>query len=122
MDLHISSTDRAGFVVVQVGGEIDVATSPQLVRYLRHTLLRRSPRVVLDLSQVTFMDANGIRLLIRARRHAELVDGDLYLADASPPVRRVLELTGVDTVFRAAPPAARPDPALTPAGHRSGPG
>lgn len=119
MDLHISSTDGAGFVVVQVAGEVDVATSPQLVRYLRHALLRRSPRVVLDLGQVTFMDASGVRVLIRARRQAELIDGGLYLSDASPPVRRVLELTGMDTVFRTAPPPARPVPALTPAGHRS---
>lgn len=85
-------------VVLTVTGEIDLNTNAVLA-----DALSRAADVALlgvaDLGAVTFLDSTGISTLLRAHRDLVGQGGKLALADAQPPVLRVLELTGVDTVI-----------------------
>jgi anti-anti-sigma factor len=56
-------------------------------------------RLLLDLSAVTFFDCAGLRALFRARRRAELRNGTADLIDASTPVKRIINMTGLQDVF-----------------------
>jgi anti-sigma B factor antagonist len=87
--------------LVRLIGELDLATSPRtetdLLRLIQEGLGRR---LVLDLSQLTFLDSTGLRALWRTRQHAQLAGAQLYLSAASDPVMRVLKVTKLDRVFR----------------------
>ena len=56
-------------------------------------------RVIVDLTDVTFMDSSGLNVLVLARRKAEAGRGELRLFGACRMVRNVLHMTGLDQVF-----------------------
>lgn len=79
--------------VVQIVGEIDIATAPQL-RECIEGLDSRS--VTLDFSAVTFLDSSGISVLIGARKRAEREGGALVLREVRPAQKKVIELCGLE--------------------------
>ncbi|WP_152644812.1 STAS domain-containing protein [Kitasatospora griseola] len=80
--------------VVRVNGEIDLDTAPALRRALA-AALDAHREVVLDLSEVTFMDCAGLGAVVRARNQADRSGRRLILRGASGCVVRLLELTGL---------------------------
>jgi anti-sigma B factor antagonist len=89
-----------GNAVVAVGGEIDVYTSPSLQERLVDVLKDGSSSIVLDLSDVTFLDSTGLGVLITALKRCRSAGGDLELVTAQPNVLKVLEITGLNEVFQ----------------------
>ena len=83
---------EGGRAVLAVGGEVDVATAERF----RSALLeaQRSPRVLVDLSAVTFIDSAGVNALVGAY-HRVPAGGELRVVGLRPNVRRVLEITGL---------------------------
>lgn len=89
--------------VIAVTGEIDAFTAGPLRERILHVVARESKRVVLDLSDVTFLDSAGINVLVSVRRRLLLLDGYLRLAALRPAPARVLEVCGLDRVFECHP-------------------
>jgi anti-sigma B factor antagonist len=85
----------AGAGRVAVTGEIDILTAPRLEAVLA-AAVDAYDHLLVDLSGVTFMDAQGINVLLAAHRNAR---GTLRVVDASPQSARVLRITGVDHVL-----------------------
>ncbi|MGW7444161.1 STAS domain-containing protein [Kitasatospora sp. NPDC054795] len=79
--------------IVRANGEIDLDTAPSLRRALA-TALETHREVVLDLSEVTFMDCAGLGALVRARNQADRSGRHLILRGTSRCVVRLLKLTG----------------------------
>jgi anti-sigma B factor antagonist len=99
LDLDVEYLDE-DTTLVRVIGELDLSTSPRietdLLRLIHEGLGRR---LVLDLSQLTFLDSTGLRALWRTRQHAQTAGAQLYLSAASDSVMRVLKVTKLDRVF-----------------------
>jgi len=93
--------DEAGTWVLAVGGEIDVATSPELRRELHQLADRQPAHLVLDLRDVTFIDSSGLGVLVGAlKRLREEGRGDvLVLEGLQEPVRKVFDITGLTELF-----------------------
>jgi anti-sigma B factor antagonist len=88
-------------VRVRPVGEIDLATSDEVAAALDEMREAGFRRVVLDLSEVTFVDSSGIRAIVEARRAADRDRVALVVVPGPPAVQRVFTLTGVaDLVFR----------------------
>ena len=85
----------AGRLRVRLRGELDLATAPALADRLRE-LGARGERVLLDLDELAFMDAAGIRLLLAAADDADREDRAFALTPGSGPVRRLFELVARD--------------------------
>lgn len=88
---------------VVVRGEIDLATCHHLDRAVEQAFAC-GPSIVVDLSQVTFMDVTGVSVIIRGvRGHG---DDAIELVDPRPALRRLLGLVGLgDLVHTAVAPA-----------------
>jgi anti-anti-sigma factor len=100
----VTGTAPAGTpeVVVSARGELDIATADEL----RHRLLAAlagNPVVVADLSEVTFCDCSGLRVIEDARRAAARGGRTLLLRGAGDRVRRLFELTGLANALDPAP-------------------
>ncbi|MFF5635826.1 STAS domain-containing protein [Streptomyces sp. NPDC012825] len=98
----------AGVVVAR--GSYDMQTVAPLATALG-TAAEEYRKVVLDVSGVTFADSSFLNLLILTHRTT-----DLRLAGPTPQVKRLLEITGVDTVLTVRPTvedAARQDACRT---------
>lgn len=100
-EFTIERIEDGGTYTVRAAGEIDVATAPQVESVLLELLGGGSP-VALDLSGVTFIDSSGLRALVTARQRAEDESAAFTLSGRSPAVERLLQVTGLDSVFEVA--------------------
>jgi anti-anti-sigma factor len=83
-------------VVVAVSGEIDLAVHDELLSVIRAAVgLPGVTRIVVDLSQTSFMDASGIRALLAGREAARTAGVGYRVVGIAGKVRWVLEVTGV---------------------------
>ena len=69
----------AGAFSISVSGEADLYTAPALEDELVGTICAGATRVVVDLTDVTFIDSTGLGVLVRAGRELRRVDGSLFL-------------------------------------------
>ena len=103
-------TDGNGQPVVSLTGELDIATADQAYAYVTDVIdASGQPRtpVSMDLSELTFCDASGLRVLARLARHARLAGRQLRLISARPAVLKIIRITGLDRSFPELVPAAR---------------
>lgn len=100
MDLRLEVSEQDGWSVMQVGGEIDVATAPRLRERLIKLVNEERFRIVVDLEDVDFIDSTGLGVLIGARKRVRTHDGDVKLVCTEPRIVKVFEITGLDQVFQ----------------------
>ena len=97
------SHDR-GCAVVWLCGELDAAEAPAARAYLLAAAADGRRRLVVDVTDLVFIDASGLSVLVFAATHMAGNDGWLRLVDASPLLRRmlrILELTAVLPVYES---------------------
>ncbi|MEV7369055.1 STAS domain-containing protein [Streptomyces sp. NPDC091299] len=92
--------DCGAWAVVVLRGEVDLALAPALRGIIDTLIADRRARMVLDLEDVSFMDSSALGVLVYAMRRADALGGALRLAAPCEPVRRMLEVTGLDTVIQ----------------------
>lgn len=84
---------------LRVSGELDLSTSPRLSELLGQEL-ESGKSVLLDLSEVSFIDSTALNTLVTALRSCESNGGSFELAaDLPGQVRRVFQVTGLDAVL-----------------------
>jgi anti-sigma B factor antagonist len=88
-------TNVAGGTLVQVSGDLDLATSGELEAALERTNV--GVLVVIDLTECEFLDSSGLRVLLSAAVRSEAEGGRVALVAPDPRIRRVLELTSVES-------------------------
>ncbi len=91
-----------GRTTVTLVGECDLTVSDDLVSALL-AAVRSSPLVVVDLSELGFLDSSGVHSLITAYRAARDLNRRLYVVGPRGMVATVLDVTGVGTLL--SPPA-----------------
>jgi anti-sigma B factor antagonist len=85
---------------MSLGGEIDLYTAPRLHGELVAILSGDEPvQVVVDMSGIEFCDSTGMNVLLAAQRRAREQGGELELAAPRPAIRKVLQVTGLESVF-----------------------
>ena len=94
-------TEQAdGAVVVRSRGRLDMVAAPQLRALVTDTVGGGASRVVVDLTETSFIDSSGLGALIAGLKTTRQAGGDLRIAAAGEQVRMVLELTQMHTVLR----------------------
>ena len=83
-------------LLVRAHGELDLANANLLEEELRRAIGGDAPGVVLDLSDVTFIDSAGLRVLLSMARHSLRNGGRLCLLRGSSPVDRAIGVAGVE--------------------------
>ncbi|HKB31465.1 MAG TPA: STAS domain-containing protein [Streptosporangiaceae bacterium] len=107
MELKVWSQSQDDQAIVTVSGEIDLYTAPRLQGELAAVLDGGRPvRIVVDISGVEFCDSTGMNVLLSAMKRAREHGGGLELARPRPAVRKILQVTGLDSVFTVVDAAA----------------
>ncbi|MEV6760334.1 STAS domain-containing protein [Streptomyces sp. NPDC051105] len=89
-------TRRCGtYLVVEVFGEVDIATEDLVAEHLLAATAGAEPDVLVDLRQLDFLDCSGLRVLCRAEARARERGGRLRLVCAGPRVPRLLRAAGL---------------------------
>jgi anti-anti-sigma factor len=98
MEFAVSASFEGDLQVVTSQGDLDVNAAPQMSALLM-PLMQPSSRTVIEMSGTPFMDSSGLAAIIEAAARARDVDGYLCLAAPSDRVKKVLQITGVDTLI-----------------------
>ncbi len=89
----------AGEAVVDIGGELDIATAEPAVRYVSQVIDRHRRPVIVDLTALRFCDAQGLSGLLRMAGDAQQAGCPFRLASPSPSLVKIMRITGLDHRF-----------------------
>jgi anti-sigma B factor antagonist len=88
--------DQDAAAVLSVHGEIDLGTAPRLLEVLQPVLERQTGPVVLDLSEVSFVDSTGVHVLVETLQRLKLQNRRLAIAcREGGQIHRLLALVGL---------------------------
>ncbi len=103
--MRITTTRSEGATNVRVhANRLDAAVADELRRALAEALAGEPGALVIDMSDVTFMDSSGLGALVGALKVAGVKD--VSISGAQPAIRTVLRMTRIDRAIRVLPPAA----------------
>jgi anti-sigma B factor antagonist len=94
--------DKDGIQIVSVRGEMDLYSAHRLRDLIWQAKGQANgdpPRVVVDLSEVEFIDTAGLEVLLEEWNVSRQFDGRLCLVAQQGPITRLLELTGLGELF-----------------------
>jgi anti-sigma B factor antagonist len=93
----------SGATVIEANGRLDMVAAPQLKALVESAIGKSAVPVVVELSQVQFMDSTGLGALISGLRATRQAGSDLRIAGARSQVLSVLTMTRIDRVIRPYP-------------------
>ncbi|MEV4704475.1 STAS domain-containing protein [Actinoplanes sp. NPDC049316] len=100
MTLQLAARAGRACTVVEVGGQVDMDTGPELDAFLQTTTAgKRDLQMVLDLADVSFLDSSGLGVLLVWFKELQGAGGKLCVARMQEPVAYVLRLSAVDQVL-----------------------
>ncbi len=97
--MNISIRDAGETKIVEVEGDVDLGTSPDLRRALFDSF-RQASKVALNLRTVRYMDSSGIATLIEVLKDSQKTNKRFVLFGLSPAVLQVFRLTHVIRIFQ----------------------
>ncbi|GAB3565069.1 STAS domain-containing protein [Amycolatopsis endophytica] len=98
---NIAAEADGGHVLLTVSGEIDLANAQLVQDQIYAAIDNDAVRVSIDLSEVSYLDSSGLRVLFTLAGRLKVLQMRLDLAVApASPVRRVLEMSGFEPLER----------------------
>jgi anti-sigma B factor antagonist len=98
--LKISARHLDKITIFDISGDIDLATSPDLRKALLRELRElKTPRVVLNLAAVRYIDSSGVASLVEGLKASRDVGSRLILFGLNRTVREVLQLSKLVKIF-----------------------
>jgi anti-sigma B factor antagonist len=91
--------------VLPLKGEIDLHVSPSVTASLNAMIAKKPKSLVVDLSEVSYIDSAGLAALIEAMQNVEHYGGKFALAGLQETVRSIFEISRLDQVFQIFPDA-----------------
>ena len=102
MDLlttSVATADGDPYTLVALAGEADVTNSGALRELLDAEVAKEPRTLVIDLSELRFMDSSALHVILRANRTMDRQGGVLALAGPRDPVAKMLRLTAADQLL-----------------------
>ena len=99
LEFHVELRLTDACAVVEVAGELDIATAPELVAALTAATDSGADRIVVNLLRTTFIDSSGLTTLFRAHKAHRDGGFSIVCAQDNQEVRRVMDLMGFTDVF-----------------------
>jgi anti-sigma B factor antagonist len=91
--------------VLPLKGEVDLHVSPMVTTSLNEMIDKKPERLVVDLTDVSYIDSAGLAALIQAMQKVEGYGGKFMLAGLQETVRSIFEISRLDQVFQIFPDA-----------------
>ena len=85
--------------VISLGGEVDLYTAPEFKERMVQVIDDGKKRVVVDLSEATFIDSTTLGVLVGGVKRLRPSGGSLALVCTDQNIQKIFEITGLDRVF-----------------------
>ncbi len=101
LNIDFKSDEDGARLLFKLRGSLDLATAPTVRAALSEATEKGTHDLVVDLTQLEFLDSTGLGVLIGAHRRAAEHGGSLRLVVPEGPILRLLNITGLIAVFAA---------------------
>jgi anti-anti-sigma factor len=98
--LEIDRRHEGGIGEIALKGELDLATVAELESAFAQLLTERPSAILVELSELEFMDSTGIKILLQIERRCGESGVPFALTEGTEPVTRLFGLTQLDRHFR----------------------
>ena len=85
--------------MIELGGEIDLSTAPEFKERMSELIDEGKTRVVVDLSQATFIDSTTLGVLLGGVKRLRRAGGSLALVLTNEHIASIFKITGLDSIF-----------------------
>jgi anti-sigma B factor antagonist len=106
VNLSLSTEDVDGRRLVSVRGEVDVYSAPTLRKCLHEAMDVEHPDLLVDLSEIAFIDSTGLGVLVAGQNRAGELGGNVSVVCHQERVLKLFRITGLDDVFEIFPTRA----------------
>jgi anti-sigma B factor antagonist len=100
MLLRVETEVRNDHALVTASGEIDAATADSVANAVSAALSEGHKRVLLDFTEVTFIDSTGLGVLVKSHRAAEAADATFAVVHPTPQTLKLIRVLGLDQLLR----------------------
>ncbi|MDJ0676022.1 MAG: STAS domain-containing protein [Calothrix sp. MO_167.B42] len=94
-----TTADGKSIIVLTPAGRLDITTAWQFRLKLQECISKVTPNLVVNLSQVNFIDSSGLTSLVAGMRDADKAKGSFRICNVHPEAKLVFEVTMMDSVF-----------------------
>ncbi len=99
--MPVVCTEQGRTLTARLSGEIDHHAAKEIMADLAEQIDAALPELlVLELSQVTFMDSSGIAVLLNAWRRMSQLEGSVEVRQVPPQAAKVLQAAGLDRLMK----------------------
>ncbi|MDP3919502.1 MAG: STAS domain-containing protein [Candidatus Omnitrophota bacterium] len=97
--MKIHQREKNGVNLLEVDGEIDFHSSPQLREQLHQLIDKEGCKLIINLKKVSYIDSSGLATFVEALQRVNRNQGSLIISDLTTPVRSVFEIAKLETIF-----------------------
>jgi anti-sigma B factor antagonist len=101
--LTVDTRHEGDVTILALAGEIDLESAPTLRNAVTEVTDAGADRIVLDLSDVSFIDSTGLGVFIYAQKKLRLRQGTLDIVGSTRRILAIFKLAGLDKAFRIHP-------------------
>jgi|HubBroStandDraft_1064217.scaffolds.fasta_scaffold1065071_1 anti-sigma B factor antagonist len=94
------SSDSSPAQKITLSGELDISNADAFRSKVEEVVAANPPRLIFDLTELTFMDSSGIAVMVYAANNIDSIE----LQNPSEIIRRVVEATGLTEILRIGSP------------------
>lgn len=87
-------------ILLKLEGDIDIAVAPQLREVLEKIIGEGVKKIVIDITNVPFIDSTGLGLFVNAYKKVNQRGGWVAFVGASRAIRKIFQLTKLEVLFK----------------------
>ena len=100
MNFHIEDESyKADSIVIKLQGEVDLYAAPELKDHVNRAIESGKTKLVLDLSEATFIDSTTLGILVSGMKRLRPRGGMLAVLCPDPTMARIFDITGLNRMF-----------------------
>lgn len=97
--MAVRTEPKSGLMICHIDGEIDINTSPDLKKAFDKLISKKTPKIVINLTKVTYVDSSGLATLVGILKDMRSYGGKMRLASMSSKIKSLFEITKLDKLF-----------------------
>lgn len=97
--MSVKTESKNGLIVCHVEGEIDINSSPAIKKSFDKLISTKAPKLVINLSKVTYVDSSGLATLVEILKNMKSYGGRMRLTNLSPKIKSLFEITKLEKLF-----------------------
>ncbi len=97
--MAVRTETKNDLTVCYIDGEVDINSSPDIKKAFDKLISKKPPKIVINLSKVTYVDSSGLATLVEILKNMRSYGGRMRLVNLSSKIKSLFEITKLEKLF-----------------------